>query len=498
MRKSFVSAPLAACILFFAMALGMAKTAAAALPCDILSSAGTPCVGAYSTTRALFAAYNGALYQVKRASDSTTTNISTLSAGGYANAATQNSFCSGTTCIITELYDQTAEGNNLPIEGPGQHGKQDAGANATALPISAGGHNVYGVYIAPGDGYRNDKTKGVATNGKPEGMYMVTSGTHYNAACCFDFGNAETDNDADGAGAMDTVNFSSQCYSWGDVHFTCYGNGPWVEADLEAGVYFSGVGDGGPNDTSDTGMPYPFVTAILLNNGQTDFALLGGNAQSGGLTTWYSGVLPSGYSPMKQQGAIVLGTGGDNSNGSDGSFFEGVITSGEPSVASMDSIQTNIVSVGYSTSASSGNLIANGTYVIKSVYSGLAIGDPGSSDTNSTVMEQLTVTNDANQQWTVTNLGSNIITLKNGASGQMLDVDKASTANSALVDQYPANGNTNQQWQVISLGGGEYELTSVNSGKALDVDGGTKTSGTDIDQYTYNAKAWQQWEFVAP
>ena len=73
---------------------------AASLPCDIYAAASTPCVAAHSTVRALFASYNGPLYQVKRASDGATTNISTLSAGGYANAAAQDSFCAGTTCTI--------------------------------------------------------------------------------------------------------------------------------------------------------------------------------------------------------------------------------------------------------------------------------------------------------------------------------------------------------------------------------------------------------------
>ena len=80
--------------------------AATSLPCDIYAAAGTPCVAAHSTTRALYAAYNGPLYQVKRASDGTTTNIGTLAAGGYANAAAQDSFCAGTACTITKIYDQ--------------------------------------------------------------------------------------------------------------------------------------------------------------------------------------------------------------------------------------------------------------------------------------------------------------------------------------------------------------------------------------------------------
>ena len=33
-------------------------------PCDIYAAGGAPCVAAHSTTRALYAAYNGPLYQV--------------------------------------------------------------------------------------------------------------------------------------------------------------------------------------------------------------------------------------------------------------------------------------------------------------------------------------------------------------------------------------------------------------------------------------------------
>jgi hypothetical protein len=35
-------------------------------PCDIYATAGDPCVAAHSSTRALYASYNGPLYQVLR------------------------------------------------------------------------------------------------------------------------------------------------------------------------------------------------------------------------------------------------------------------------------------------------------------------------------------------------------------------------------------------------------------------------------------------------
>ena len=38
-------------------------------PCDIYAAAGNPCVAAHSSTRALYASYNGPLYQVMRQSD---------------------------------------------------------------------------------------------------------------------------------------------------------------------------------------------------------------------------------------------------------------------------------------------------------------------------------------------------------------------------------------------------------------------------------------------
>ena len=78
------------------------------------------------------------------------------------------------------------------------------------------------------------------------------------------------------------------------------------------------------------------------------FGLKGGNAQSGMLTSMYDGARPSGgYNPMKKQGAIILGIGGDNSNGAQGNFFEGVMTMGNAPDASDDAVQANIVAAGY-------------------------------------------------------------------------------------------------------------------------------------------------------
>ena len=67
-------------------------------PCDVYARGGAPCVAAHSTTRALYAAYDGPLYQIMRQSDGKTLDIGVVksSAGdpcGYADAAAQDAFC---------------------------------------------------------------------------------------------------------------------------------------------------------------------------------------------------------------------------------------------------------------------------------------------------------------------------------------------------------------------------------------------------------------------
>ena len=49
-------------------------------PCDVYERGGAPCVAAHSTTRALYAAYDGPLYQVMRESDGKTLDIGVVRA----------------------------------------------------------------------------------------------------------------------------------------------------------------------------------------------------------------------------------------------------------------------------------------------------------------------------------------------------------------------------------------------------------------------------------
>jgi hypothetical protein len=53
--------------------------------------------------------------------------------------------------------------------------------------------------------------------------------------------------------------------------------------------------------------------------------------------------------PMRKQGAILLGNGGDNSNGSQGTFYEGAMTAGGtfPTPETNQKVQANVVAAGY-------------------------------------------------------------------------------------------------------------------------------------------------------
>ena len=128
-------------------------------------------------------------------------------------------------------------------------------ANATRRKITISGHTAYGIYVdnsggTTGVGYRNNATKGLAKDDEPEAMYMVVGRKALQPVCCFDYGNAETTGSDDGNATMEAIYWgnSTQWTRGG-------GNGPWVAADLENGM-FEGDSTNAPSNTSVTGYSY--------------------------------------------------------------------------------------------------------------------------------------------------------------------------------------------------------------------------------------------------
>ena len=310
------------------------------LPCDIYAAAGFPCVAAHSSVRLLASAYAGPLYQVRiGGSKGTTTDIGAI-AGGWADSAAQDVACGTDVCTISKIYDQSGRGNHLTVApAGGAKSTPDNEADAKALLVTIGGHKVYGVHFVAGVGYRNNTPNGTATGDNPETEYMITSGDVYNAGCCFDYGNMETNSRDNGEGAAEAIYFGN-CTIWGKGA----GSGPWVMGDLENGLW---AGNVTPNEANGS-VSYKYVTAMVKGDaaGKNHWAIKAGNAQSGSLLTMFDGARPSTrYNPMRKEGAIGLGTAGDNSNAAQGNFFEGVMTATFSSDAADEKVQASIVSV---------------------------------------------------------------------------------------------------------------------------------------------------------
>ena len=323
-------------------------------PCDIYAAGGSPCVAAHSTTRALFAAYNGPLYQIMRQSDGKKLDIGVVQAtaadpGGYADAAAQDAFCANTYCWISTLYDQSGHGNNLTqpprggFSGPALGGFDNVPV-ADWAPVTIMGHKVYGVFIAPGMGLRLDDAKGTAVDDQAEGQYWVINGRHFNNGCCFDYGNAETDSRDDGNGTMETTYY-------GNATAWFHGNmpGPWVMTDQENNLVGCVTTNGSKLCPGLPDITWRFVTAVAKGEPH-HWTSMGGDSQTGELRVMFDGPrVNRSYDPMRKQGAILLGNGGDNSNGSQGTFYEGAMTAAGtfPSDATDQKVQANVVAARY-------------------------------------------------------------------------------------------------------------------------------------------------------
>jgi hypothetical protein len=316
---------------------GAAGGTSVAAPGDIAAAAGTPLVAAHSMTRALYAMYDGNLFQVRRASDAKTQDIGVANAGGYVDTSTLSAFCSGTTCSVSILYDQSGNANDLPqTTAANQPGIEYwATSDATKLPMA--------VTITKQWLRNRTNTHKIPVGAEAQTEYFVVHASRFNGLCCYDYGNMETTVRDNGNGTMSALYFGSST-EWTKGA----GSGPWGMADYENGLFTGAVADPGGVNTNYPSLAYPgnnIVTVLSKSNGTTAWVLKAGNAAAGPLNTYWRGALPSGYNPLRQEGGLSLGEGGDGSNGGSGAFSEGVVIAAVTSDATDDSIQANLASV---------------------------------------------------------------------------------------------------------------------------------------------------------
>ena len=183
---------------------------------------------------------------------------------------------------------------------------------------------------------------------RQKGQYWVINGQHFNSGCCFDYGNAEIDSRDDDNGTMETTYF-------GDATPWYHGNppGPWVMTDQENNLVGCVNPDRSKLCASLPNITWRFVTAIAKGEPH-HWTSMGGNSAEGALSVMFDGPrIDSTYDPMRKQGAILLGNGGDNSVGSQGTFYEGAMTAANtfPSDATDQLVQSNVVAARYAVQA---------------------------------------------------------------------------------------------------------------------------------------------------
>jgi hypothetical protein len=324
-------------------------------PCDIYADAKTPCVAAYSVIRSLSKSYKGPLFQVRAGSSSSnntnsggTTKDIGMTSDGYVDSAALDAACGTTYCTVSVLYDQSGKKNDLvrATKGPAGNGDRTAYddyesiANSSKAAVTAGGHKGFGLYMNKFEGYRS--AFGVKANGVPaggaadQGIYMLADGTHYGTACCWDFGNATPDPNK--YGDMNTIFFGTGFWGKGE------GKGPWFLCDFEGGVWAGGSGGSGTSNTKNPSMPVPFALGMVKTNSGKYAIRVADVQKATDLTTAYDG---QGPRTLQNQGGILLGIGGDNSNNSWGTFYEGAVTAGRPSNDAELAVLKNIQAVQY-------------------------------------------------------------------------------------------------------------------------------------------------------
>jgi hypothetical protein len=314
--------------------------------------------------RALSSAYGGPLYQVRRGAPNPFQNTGVggvtqdvgILPNGFADAAAQNAFCGNQSCTVSVLYDQSGQGNNLTVAKAGCYegtaSEDDYESGATDVALTVGGNDVYGLFMRPHEGYRNNEAVNTPEGEDAMGIYSVTagSGTRPNPppACCWNFGIASRDNCFGPTGMMNALLFGRAF--WGEGA----GDGPWFMGDFEAGVWAGGTAGGiGRDDLGpfDINLNNPSMTMDyafgVLKSAPNNYALRMGDAQQGNLTTAWDGPTPLAMTRWQMEGGIILGIGGDNSNSSQGTFFEGVITAGRPSNETDEAVYRNVQAVGY-------------------------------------------------------------------------------------------------------------------------------------------------------
>ena len=140
--------------------------------------------------------------------------------------------------------------------------------------------------------------------------------------------------------------------------------------------------------------------------------------------------------------------------------------------------------------------LEDGEYVVNSKLSNNMVIDLAGGVGGANNGKNIQIFNENNtlaQTWKFIRGSDNYYTIKNPATGMVLDVAGGSTSNGGNVQLYSSNNTCAQKWQVVKNTDGTYTISSSCSGLALDVAGGNAGNGANIQIFSPNRTNAQKW-----
>ena len=209
-------------------------------PCDIYAADGGPCVAAHSTIRALYATYNGPLYQVRKTDDARPTTSWPSRRAASRTRPTRTRSAAPDACTISIIYDQSGHGEP-PHQGARRAWPRRRPTTRRTRRRADHHQRPEGLRRPHRARHRLPEQHAPAAPPPattPRRSTWSSPATSTTAAAASTTGTWRRNSRDNGEGTMEAVYFGT-CTIWNKGA----GNGPWVMGDLENGLW---AGDSSP------------------------------------------------------------------------------------------------------------------------------------------------------------------------------------------------------------------------------------------------------------
>lgn len=144
--------------------------------------------------------------------------------------------------------------------------------------------------------------------------------------------------------------------------------------------------------------------------------------------------------------------------------------------------------------AAQGNIAISDYFAIINVQTRKAIDVSSYSMVDGGKVIQWSYNGGINEHWRFVR-ANGYTKLINRNSGKVLEASGEASAADSVV-QRSDNGQAEQQWTLTPVGSNEVRIANRKSGKVLDVGGGSTENGSEIRQSAYSGSASQRWRFL--